>query len=177
MFGLAIAVRHFPSQLPDVVPPLFSGLNSAAVGLIALAGYSLSKSSAKTTLNQLILFATGAIPTVYSSTWLFPTLIAVSGLLTWANDEILLQLRSRSLRPRNPVTPPPEEVPMQTLPQAESGDSKAVTPMSADAETTLTRRTVAEAGQSTPAVTEPTPADPPPEPLHFGLSIISGLIV
>lgn len=55
MFGLAMGVRRFPERLPDAVNALFSGLNSAAVGLIVHAGFKMSQSAAATPLTKALV--------------------------------------------------------------------------------------------------------------------------
>jgi chromate transport protein ChrA len=185
MFGLAMAVRKFPSDLPDVVPPLFSGLNSAAVGLIALAGYSLSKSSGKTALTKLIVFLTGAIPTLYTSLWLFPTIIAGSGLLTWTSDEVLRKFPRAGRRARNwDGSPPssgdgavPQVLPEQIQPEEIRSTPREIEAASAKSQpgSTVLRRSMS---RLSPAL-EQTHTQPAAivaiQPLHFGLSVMAGL--
>lgn len=43
MITLGFAVRRIPNELPPIVLALFTGLNSAAVGLVCVAAYQLSK--------------------------------------------------------------------------------------------------------------------------------------
>ncbi|KDQ21559.1 hypothetical protein BOTBODRAFT_168807 [Botryobasidium botryosum FD-172 SS1] len=146
MFALAMGVRRFPPVLPSAVNALFSGLNCSAVGLIAVAGYNLATSAAKTPLTKIIVrpvvlvaevFVTGAIATCYTALWLFPLLVVVSGFTTWGWDVVSLKIRARRARlqqggdiplqhPEAPAADaeiPPHCPPAQP-PPSESGDEK-----------------------------------------------------
>lgn len=61
MAGLAAGIARLPQVLPDIVLAVLTGLNAAAVGLIALAAYQLSFSAVTDKVTRgLVLVAAGA---------------------------------------------------------------------------------------------------------------------
>lgn len=82
MFGFGFGVKHISNTLPDVVFALFSGLNAAAVGLIALAGYNLSTKVITDPITRLEVFISAAFATCFDAQWLYPVLMAAGGLVT-----------------------------------------------------------------------------------------------
>src|ERR1700722_15237233 len=99
MFLLALAVKHIPSALPPLVLALLTGLNAAAVGLICLAAYKLTQMTAVDSITRLVLFASAAIGTCYTSAWLFPVLTVAGGIVTllWDLDQVqnIVRMRKR----------------------------------------------------------------------------------
>src|SRR3984957_19265962 len=99
MFLLALAVKHIPSALPPLVLALLTGLNAAAVGLICLAAYKLTQMTAVDSITRLVLFASAAIGTCYTSAWLFPVLTVAGGVVTllWDLDQVqnIVRMRKR----------------------------------------------------------------------------------
>lgn len=111
MTGVAFAVRRIPSTLPEVVFALFTGLNAATVGLVALAAYQLSRKVVTDPATRLILFFSGAIATCYESQWLYPVLMVAGGLTTLAVDRVAVVRAKRILKGRSasgPTPPPPD---------------------------------------------------------------------
>lgn len=112
MFGFGFGVKHISNTLPDIVFALFSGLNAAAVGLIALAAYNLSNKVITDRITRLEVFISAAFATCFDAQWLYPVLMAVGGLVTlvWDSsaplrfklkaeiDPVTLRLRSRRVR-------------------------------------------------------------------------------
>ncbi|CAD6898594.1 unnamed protein product [Tilletia laevis] len=78
MGALGVGVRRMPDELPEIVLALLSGLNAAAVGLIALAAYQLSLNCITDHLTRLVL--------------MYPILIVTGGLLTLSFDNRHLAL-------------------------------------------------------------------------------------
>ncbi|GAA5872390.1 hypothetical protein JCM1840_006049, partial [Sporobolomyces johnsonii] len=98
MTGVAFAVRRIPSTLPDIVFALFTGLNAATVGLVALAGYQLSKKVVTDQTTRLLLFFSGAIAACYESQWLYPVLMVAGGTTTLVVDRAKLHRARRAAR-------------------------------------------------------------------------------
>ena len=65
MFGVAMGIRNVQAQLPNLVYALLSGLNSATVGLIALAAVQLSERAITNKMERLIISATGCVGILY----------------------------------------------------------------------------------------------------------------
>lgn len=86
MLGIGFAVSSLPPALPPIVYALFSGLNSAAVGLIAHSAYTLSGKVITDPLTRLIVLASGAVASCYESQWLYPVIMVAGGSLTLAWD-------------------------------------------------------------------------------------------
>ncbi|KAL2162942.1 hypothetical protein VTH06DRAFT_6778 [Thermothelomyces fergusii] len=86
MYGLSIGVSNIDETLPAPVYALFSGLNAATVGVIALAAVELSQKAITDKPTRIIVFFTGAAGMLYKALWYFPVLMAVSGLATLIYD-------------------------------------------------------------------------------------------
>ncbi|KAK4656511.1 hypothetical protein QC762_204910 [Podospora pseudocomata] len=86
MFGLSIGVSSIDENLPRIVYALLSGLNSATVGVIALAAVELSQKAITDPLTRIIVFVTAAAGMLYNALWYFPVLMFVSGVATLVND-------------------------------------------------------------------------------------------
>ncbi|KAK4174842.1 chromate transporter-domain-containing protein [Triangularia setosa] len=86
MFGLSIGVSSIDENLPRIVYALLSGLNSATVGVIALAAVELSQKAITDPLTRIIVFVTAAAGMLYNALWYFPVLMLVSGVATLVND-------------------------------------------------------------------------------------------
>jgi chromate transport protein ChrA len=69
MAGLAAGVRSFPETLPPIVYGLLTGLNAAAVGLIALAAYQLSNASVTDGMTRLIVLGSASFGVCYHAPW------------------------------------------------------------------------------------------------------------
>jgi len=88
MTALGFAVRKIPNELPQIVLAALTGINSAAVGLIALAAYRLSLNTVTDRVTRLLLCLSAAMGLLYSSIWLLPTLMLGAGLVTLIFDEV-----------------------------------------------------------------------------------------
>lgn len=82
MYGLSLGISRIGDQLPAPVYALLSGLNSATVGIIALAAVQLSDKAITDKLTRILVFLGGAVGILYSSLWYFPILMVVGGLMT-----------------------------------------------------------------------------------------------
>ncbi|KAH6641129.1 chromate transporter-domain-containing protein [Chaetomium tenue] len=82
MYALSIGVASIDETLPGPVYALLSGLNSATVGVIALAAVELSQKAITDKLTRLVVFFTAAAGMMYNALWYFPVLMVISGLAT-----------------------------------------------------------------------------------------------
>ncbi|SCZ96602.1 BZ3500_MvSof-1268-A1-R1_Chr4-4g07468 [Microbotryum saponariae] len=87
MIGIAFGVKRIPNTLPDIAFALFTGLNSAAIGLVSLAAYQLSLKVITDDITRLLVFLMGAIAACYESQWLYPVMMAASGISTYSFDK------------------------------------------------------------------------------------------
>ncbi|TDL22895.1 chromate transporter [Rickenella mellea] len=86
MFALALGVSRIGETLPKPVYALLSGLNSATVGIIAVAAVGLSEKAITDHLTRIIVIATGAAGLCYNALWYFPLLMVLGGIATLAWD-------------------------------------------------------------------------------------------
>ncbi|KAK3900755.1 chromate transporter-domain-containing protein [Staphylotrichum tortipilum] len=86
MYGLSIGVSSINDTLPGPVYALLSGLNSATVGVIALAAVELSQKAITDKLTRLIVFVAAAAGMLYNALWYFPVLMAISGIVSLVYD-------------------------------------------------------------------------------------------
>ncbi|KAL2152260.1 hypothetical protein VTH82DRAFT_5444 [Thermothelomyces myriococcoides] len=86
MYALSVGVSNIGETLPAPVYALFSGLNAATVGVIALAAVELSQKAITDKLTRIIVFSTGAAGMLYKALWYFPVLMAISGFATLIYD-------------------------------------------------------------------------------------------
>jgi len=86
MAGLGFGVARIPDKLPGIVLALLTGLNAAAVGLIALAAVQLAHSSATDRLTLVLLWLSASFGICYHAPWMYPTLIAAGGIVTLVWD-------------------------------------------------------------------------------------------
>jgi chromate transport protein ChrA len=69
MVGLGLGVRSIPNKLPPIIFSLFTGLNAAAVGLIAVAAVQLSKSAVTDPITRLIVLGSASFGICYHAPW------------------------------------------------------------------------------------------------------------
>lgn len=69
MYGLALGVGKIQSTLPDPAYALISGLNAAAVGLIAFAAVKLSERTLSDKLSRALLLSGAVGGMLYTSLW------------------------------------------------------------------------------------------------------------
>ncbi|GAA5837579.1 hypothetical protein JCM3766R1_006851 [Sporobolomyces carnicolor] len=97
----AFGVQRIPSTLPDIVFALFTGINAATVGLVALAAYQLSNKVVTDQATRALLLMSGAVASCYESQWLYPVLMVAGGLTTLTVDRVALRRAKRILRTQN----------------------------------------------------------------------------
>ncbi|KAF2159375.1 hypothetical protein M409DRAFT_30126 [Zasmidium cellare ATCC 36951] len=123
-WGLAMGVGQIQDELPGPAYALLSGLNSATVGIVALAAVQLSQKAITDRLTRTIVFLGGTAGMLYNALWYFPVLIAVGGLMTTISD---LRLVQRSWRALSRDQPPPrqadDDINLETLEQRREASS------------------------------------------------------
>lgn len=86
MAGLAAGISNIPADLSPIVLALLSGLNAAAVGLIALAAYQLGTAASTDKLSLLIVWLSASFGICYHAPWMYPVLIVAGGVATLVWD-------------------------------------------------------------------------------------------
>jgi len=65
MLEIGLGVRNVQTTLPSLIYALLSGLNSATVGLIALAGVRLSERAITGNMTRLLVCASACVAMLY----------------------------------------------------------------------------------------------------------------
>ncbi|KAA8893091.1 chromate transporter family protein [Sphaerosporella brunnea] len=99
MFGLAMGVQRISEVLPSPVYALLSGLNSATVGIIALAAMQLARKAITDKLTRILVMFGGCGGLLYNALWYLPVLMVVGGLSTLVWD-CWGQTQAQALRQR-----------------------------------------------------------------------------
>lgn len=159
MLALGFGVRKIPATLPAVVLAMLSGLNAAAVGLIALAAYKLSSTTATDKVTLAVLFVSGATAVCYESKWLFPVLVVAGGLTTliWDRRAALKRRRDTTREATRPDTA--EQIPDRTSQDIEMAPVQNTN----DASTVVQRKP--------PSVAEVQPPSEPKTSIYFTISL------
>ena len=106
MYALAIGISHVSNVLPLPVYALLSGLNAAAVGVIAFAAVQLATKAITDPLSRLIVVFSACAGMCYNALWYFPVLMVGGGISTvvwdlWAKKIVeKLKIRWRRRRPQ-----------------------------------------------------------------------------
>lgn len=69
MTALALGISRLPPTLPDIALAILTGLNAAAVGLIALAAYQLSLSVVTDKVTRGLVLVTASAGICYHAPW------------------------------------------------------------------------------------------------------------
>jgi chromate transport protein ChrA len=69
MTALALGISRLPPTLPDIALAILTGLNAAAVGLIALAAYQLSLSAVTDKVTRGLVLVTASAGICYHAPW------------------------------------------------------------------------------------------------------------
>lgn len=86
MVAIGIGISKIPDQLPGPVLALFTGLNAAAVGLIALAAFQLGGAAGTDRITVALVWLSASFGICYHAPWMYPVLIAAGGLSTLVWD-------------------------------------------------------------------------------------------
>jgi chromate transport protein ChrA len=106
MYGLSLGVSRIGDTLPLPVYGLLSGLNSATVGIIALAAMQLAQMTVTDRLTRALVAIGGAAGMLYTALWYFPVLMIAAGGATVISDFRLIQrLYAYVLRKERPIEP------------------------------------------------------------------------
>lgn len=81
MTALALGISRLPPTLPDIALAILTGLNAAAVGLIALAAYQLSLSAVTDKVTRGLVLLTASAGICYHAPWVSVQTFEVSNLL------------------------------------------------------------------------------------------------
>jgi chromate transport protein ChrA len=92
MFALATGVGRIKDTLPIPVYALLSGLNSATVGIIALAAVQLSEKAITDRLTRILVIFGACAGLCYTALWYFPVLMLVGCLAAIIWDEWMRSL-------------------------------------------------------------------------------------
>ncbi|EPQ26472.1 uncharacterized protein PFL1_05794 [Pseudozyma flocculosa PF-1] len=139
MAAIGAAVKAFPDELPAIVLALFTGLNSAAVGLIALAAMQLARGAITDRLTRIIVLGSASFGICYHAPWMYPTLVVCGGLLTLVFDYrakiwttvVAASSRRSSARRQNDVRQDPDgsnttdDIELEALPSDQAPGSAA----------------------------------------------------
>jgi chromate transport protein ChrA len=114
MFGLSIGVSNIGNSLPRPVYALLSGLNSATVGVIALAAVQLSEKAITDRLTRVLVAGSAGAGILYNALWYFPLLMFIAGFIAIVHDYRWLHPPVKAVvnlvrRPKKRQTPPEEE--------------------------------------------------------------------
>lgn len=82
MYGLSIGVSRVNEILPGPAYALLSGLNSATVGIIALAAVQLAQKAITDKVTRILVFLGAAAGMLYNALWYFPLLMFLAGFMT-----------------------------------------------------------------------------------------------
>lgn len=86
MFALALGIKNVDDTLPAAVYALLSGLNSATVGIIALAAVQLAEKAITDKVSRLLVVFGACAGLCYTALWYFPVLIIIGGIVTMLWD-------------------------------------------------------------------------------------------
>jgi chromate transport protein ChrA len=134
MAAIGIGISRIPDQLPGPVLALFTGLNAAAVGLIALAAVQLGTAAGTDRITLLLVWLSASFGICYHAPWMYPVLIAVGGLTTLLWDfrramwKVVARLNGgREERTRQSSTneqSTPSDIELSTLPTESQEDNR-----------------------------------------------------
>lgn len=175
MYGLSLGMSQVGDRLPAPVYALLSGLNSATVGIIALAAVQLAEKAITDKMTRIVVCFGGAAGILYSSLWYFPLLMVAGGLATVTWD---LRIGHKSLdRVRRVLTSRNHEDERQVTEDSariESQDPIIQQPSATISENSVQLRRARTQQDSTLPVAERTtsqPSDPISSPQHQGTQI------
>lgn len=86
MYSLSLGVSSMSNALPRPVYALLCGLNSATVGIIALAAVQLGQRAITDKLSRALVFLGATAGMLYNAIWYFPALMVAAGAVTIAWD-------------------------------------------------------------------------------------------
>lgn len=103
MYALSLGVQQINKVLPVPIYALLSSLNSAIVGIIALAAIQLAERSINDRLTRVLVIFGACAGLCYNALWYFPLLMSVGGLAAvvwdgWMSQRIGKAIVSLSLR-------------------------------------------------------------------------------
>jgi chromate transport protein ChrA len=82
MYGLSVGISKVNEILPRPAYALLSGLNSATVGIIALAAVQLAQKAITDKVTRILVFLGATAGLLYNALWYFPLLMFLAGSVT-----------------------------------------------------------------------------------------------
>lgn len=76
-------------DIPLWATRLEQGLASAAIGIVALAGYRMSTTLATDKLTRTVALLAGSVSALYTAPWLLPTVMVLGGVISYISDAYL----------------------------------------------------------------------------------------
>ncbi|KAF9176833.1 hypothetical protein BGZ51_009588, partial [Haplosporangium sp. Z 767] len=73
-------------DIPLWATRLEQGLASAAIGIVALAGYRMSTTLATDKLTRAVALLAGSISVLYTAPWLMPSVMVLGGIISYISD-------------------------------------------------------------------------------------------
>lgn len=160
MYGLSLGISQVGDRLPAPVYALLSGLNSATVGIIALAAVQLAEKAITDKMTRIFVCFGGAAGILYSSLWYFPLLMGAGGLATVVWD---LRIGHKALtRARRIVIPRSHQEERQVADESvriESQDPIIQLPSATVSESSVQLRRARTRQDGTLPVSEGTPSE------------------
>ncbi|KAF2214270.1 hypothetical protein CERZMDRAFT_95547 [Cercospora zeae-maydis SCOH1-5] len=125
-FGLGLGVGQIEDELPGPAYALLSGLNSATVGIVALAGMQLSQKAITDTMTRALVFLGATAGMLYNALWFFPVLMVGGALTTLIWDlRVLQRAWGMTVRRKRQNVEPQEDLEMRDVGDASGGVVKA----------------------------------------------------
>ncbi|KAG0298852.1 hypothetical protein BGZ97_003953, partial [Linnemannia gamsii] len=76
-------------DIPLWATRLEQGLASAAIGIVALAGYRMSTTLATDKMTRTVALLAGSVSALYTAPWLLPTVMVLGGVVSYISDAYL----------------------------------------------------------------------------------------
>ncbi|KAF9325016.1 hypothetical protein BGZ91_002619 [Linnemannia elongata] len=76
-------------DIPLWATRLEQGLASAAIGIVALAGYRMSTTLATDKMTRTVALLAGSVSALYTAPWLLPTVMVLGGVVSYISDVYL----------------------------------------------------------------------------------------
>ncbi len=183
MYGLSLGVQQLNEMLPAPVYAFLSGLNSATVGIIALAAVQLSRKAVTDKLTRALVAFGGCAGLLYNALWYFPVLLVGASIITVLWDIYIPQLRKYFRKQRVPEANlgnegPVEEHEITEIPQTNTDNQSIRSVQRRPPSHTSSRKTETQPPSPIPDVSDgnghPSP-QPPMDVSAYGISVKTGL--
>ena len=174
MTAVGAGITKIPDQLPGIVWALLTGLNAAAVGLIALAAYQLGTAAGTDRLTLLLIWLGASFGICYHAPWMYPTLIAAGGVATLLWDQRRkMQAALRRLGSRRGGQ---EELTLETMSTQEQGQNNAGRETGRTSSSALVNLSEAPTGPSDTALQPASPQGSTVNTVDSVLKVVSTIV-